>query len=43
MARDEQLAWATLDDVTAATQAFLNPVLAGALDATWDLTAWSWC
>jgi hypothetical protein len=42
MARDEQLAWATLDDVTAAAQAFLNPVLAGPLDATWDLAQWSW-
>jgi hypothetical protein len=42
MARDEQLSWATLDDVLAATQAFLDPVLAGALDATWDLFVWSW-
>lgn len=42
MARDEQLAWATLDEVTAATQAFLDPVLAGPLDATWDLAVWSW-
>lgn len=41
MAGDEQLSWATLDKVLAATQAFLDPVLAGALDATWDLVMWS--
>ena len=33
MARDDQLAWRTLDDVTRAAQAFLDPVLAGTLDA----------
>jgi hypothetical protein len=42
MARDEQLAWATLDEVTAATQAFLDPALAGGLDATWDSAMWKW-
>jgi hypothetical protein len=42
LARDEQLSWATLDEVLAATHTFLDPVLAGALDATWDLALWSW-
>jgi hypothetical protein len=42
MARDYQLSWATLGEVLAATRAFLDPVLAGALDATWDLIVWSW-
>ena len=35
MAREDQLHWTTLDDVTAAAKAFLDPVLAGGLDATW--------
>jgi hypothetical protein len=34
MAREDQLAWPTLDDVTSAAKAFLDPVLAGDLDAT---------
>jgi Nucleotidyl transferase AbiEii toxin, Type IV TA system len=42
MAREDQLAWATLDDVTNAAQAFLDPVLAGGLDATWNPATWKW-
>jgi len=42
MARENQLAWPTLDDVTTAVQAFLDPVLASGLDATWNLRAWKW-
>lgn len=42
MAREDQLIWPTLDDVTQAAQAFLDPVLAGALDATWEPGSWSW-
>jgi predicted nucleotidyltransferase component of viral defense system len=42
MAREDQLAWPTLDDVTTAAKAFLDPVLAGDLDATWGPDAWSW-
>jgi hypothetical protein len=42
MAREDQLAWPTLDQVTTAAQAFLDPVLAGGLDATWEPEAWSW-
>jgi len=42
MARDDQLPWPTLADVTAAARGFLDPVLAGALDAVWDPDAWNW-
>ncbi len=42
MAREDQLTWPTLDDVTQAAQAFLDPVLAGGLDATWEPEGWSW-
>lgn len=42
MAREDQLAWPTLVDVTAAAQAFLDPILAGGLDATWNPETWSW-
>lgn len=42
MAREDHLAWPTLDDVSKAAQAFLGPVLAGSLDATWEPEAWGW-
>jgi hypothetical protein len=42
MAREDQLPWATLDDVTKAVQTFLDPVLAGVLDAKWNPMAWAW-
>ena len=42
MAREDQLHWTTLDDVTAAAKAFLDPVLAGGLDATWRPTDGRW-
>lgn len=42
MARDDQLAWRTLEEVTRAAQSFLDPVLAGALDATWAPETWNW-
>ncbi|MEQ1632983.1 MAG: hypothetical protein ABL997_11470 [Planctomycetota bacterium] len=42
MAREDQLAWATLVEVTKAAQSFLDPVLAGPLDATWDPSKWTW-
>ena len=42
MAREDQLHWTTLDDVTAAAKAFLDPVLVGGLDATWLPTEWRW-
>jgi hypothetical protein len=42
MAREDQLVWPTLDDVTSAAKAFLDPVLACDLDATWDPDTWAW-
>jgi hypothetical protein len=42
MAREDQLPWATLDAVTRAARAFLDPVLAGGLDATWSPAEWRW-
>jgi len=42
MAREDHLAWPTLDEVTKATQAFLDPVLAGELDAMWEPAARAW-
>lgn len=42
MAREDQLTWATLEDVTQAARAFLDPVLAGLADATWDPSHWAW-
>lgn len=42
MAREDALEWPTLEAVTKATQAFVDPVLAGGLDATWSPRTWSW-
>lgn len=42
MAREDQLHWPTLDQVTAAAKAFLDPVLAAELDATWQPAEWLW-
>jgi hypothetical protein len=42
MAREDLLPWPTLGDVTDAARAFLDPVLAGGLVATWDATNWRW-
>jgi Nucleotidyl transferase AbiEii toxin, Type IV TA system len=42
MAREDQLAWPTLDAVTTAAKAFLDPVLAGDLDAKWSPDTWVW-
>ena len=42
MVREDDLAWRTLDDVTTAAQAFLNPVLGGEPDATWSPGEWAW-
>jgi hypothetical protein len=42
MAREDQLAWPTLDAVTNAARTFLDPALAGELDAMWnpEIAAW---
>ena len=42
MARDDQLPWPTLDAVTDAARAFLDPVLTGDLDATWEPSSSEW-
>lgn len=42
MAREDRLLWATLDDVTKAARAFLDPVLAGVFDAQWSPADWAW-
>jgi hypothetical protein len=42
MAREDQLAWPTLYEVTNAAKAFLDPVLAGDLDAAWSPDTWTW-
>lgn len=42
MAREDRLAWASLEEVTRAAKAFLDPVLARDLDADWDPVAWNW-
>jgi hypothetical protein len=41
MAKENNLRWTTLDDLTAAVRAFLDPVLRGE-DGTWDPQSWSW-
>jgi len=42
MAREDNLIWPTLDDVTRIAGAFLDPVLARRLDATWTPDRWIW-
>jgi len=41
MAEENHLRWTTLDDVTAAVRAFLDPVLRGE-EGVWDPAGWSW-
>ncbi len=41
MVEENLLRWATLDAVTAAVRAFLDPVLRGE-DGVWDPASWSW-
>ncbi len=41
LARDNELAWRTLDQLTAAVAAFLNPVLAGK-SGSWRPMEWQW-
>lgn len=42
MAREDGLAWPTLDDVATAASAFLDPVLTDEIDAVWIPGAWRW-
>ncbi len=41
MTAADGLPWRTLAELTAAAQAFLDPVLVGA-GATWDASGWRW-
>jgi hypothetical protein len=41
MARSNDLAWKTIDQITSAARAFLNPVLAGNAE-TWNPRIWGW-
>jgi hypothetical protein len=42
MATEDRLEWPTLAALTAAARVFLDPVLAGARDATWNPETWVW-
>lgn len=42
MARQDRLAWHTLDQAFTAARSFLDPVLAGRTEGVWDPAAWSW-
>jgi hypothetical protein len=42
LAKSDELPWQTLDDVTRAAKAFLDPILADERDATWSPTEWAW-
>ena len=42
MAREDGLAWSTLDGVTKAAKVFLDPVLGEPLDAIWEPATWTW-
>jgi hypothetical protein len=42
IARTDRLLWTTLEEVTEAARSFLDPVLAGELDAAWRPAEWKW-
>jgi hypothetical protein len=42
MAREDQLPWPTLEDVTHAARAFLDPVLSSSSPRTWSPSTWTW-
>jgi hypothetical protein len=42
MAHKDQLTWTTLAEVTDGARAFLDPVLAGHVDARWHPETWAW-
>lgn len=42
MALEDQLPWPTLEEVTAAASAFLDPLLAGGFVGTWQPADWRW-
>jgi hypothetical protein len=42
LARDDQLAWSSIEDIILAARAFLDPILQGQPVRTWDPSTWSW-
>lgn len=42
LAREDELRWSTLLEAFEAARAFLDPVLSGLDDATWDPASWNW-
>jgi hypothetical protein len=42
MAKEDELQWQTLRDITDAAAAFVNPVLHGELNAVWSPLTWTW-
>ena len=42
LAAEDELEWRNLQDLTDAVRAFLDPVLAGKLDAAWDPETQNW-
>ena len=42
LAREDELSWRSLEEVTRAAQTFLDPVLASISDASWDPGSWRW-
>lgn len=42
LANEDRLAWATLEDITKAVRAFLDPVLTGDQGGAWQPSEWRW-
>jgi hypothetical protein len=42
MAEDDELPWRTLEEVTRAAKAFLDPLLGGARVQSWEPSSWAW-
>lgn len=42
LARENRLAWSSLEEAVVAVRGFLDPVLTDGRDATWDPGSWTW-
>jgi hypothetical protein len=42
VAKDDDLPWRSLDEVTVAAKTFLDPLLGGGRVAAWDARSWTW-
>jgi hypothetical protein len=42
MAEDDELLWRTLEEVTLAAKAFLDPLLGGGRVKSWEPSSWAW-